>query len=245
MCGRFKLSADPTTLYAEFGIGGLPEDYAPRYNIAPTQPVLSIVTGAAGWEAMHLRWGLVPAWARETKGSQRRINARAETLNDKPAFRDAFQRRVALQHARENAFGHDLDARAPADASLHAHAVTDGFTRRFAERARHARCHRAGREPPRLEHHDLSALQPRFTEQRNRHNGALARAGWRFNYRIAAALQRRAQCGQYFVDGQTGFHEARIIPRVPLLTSAACAGVRVERVKTSRITADEAPADPA
>lgn len=96
MCGRFKLSADPTTLYAEFGIGGLPEDYAPRYNIAPTQPVLGIVRKAEGWEAMHLRWGLVPFWARDTNGSQRRINARAETLTDKPAFREAFQRRRCL-----------------------------------------------------------------------------------------------------------------------------------------------------
>lgn len=96
MCGRFKLSADPGTLYAEFGIGGLPEDYVPRYNIAPTQPVLSIVTSADGLEARHLRWGLVPSWARETHGSQRRINARAETLTDKPAFRDSFQRRRCL-----------------------------------------------------------------------------------------------------------------------------------------------------
>jgi putative SOS response-associated peptidase YedK len=45
---------------------------------------------------MHLRWGLVPSWARETSGSQRRINARAETLTGKPAFRDSFQRRRCL-----------------------------------------------------------------------------------------------------------------------------------------------------
>jgi putative SOS response-associated peptidase YedK len=96
MCGRFKLSADHTRLYEEFGIGGLPADYAPRYNIAPTQPVLSIITTPGGWEAMHLRWGLIPHWAKDASGSARRINARAESLSEKPAFREAFQRRRCL-----------------------------------------------------------------------------------------------------------------------------------------------------
>src|SRR5687767_919726 len=96
MCGRFKLASEPATLYAEFGIGDLPADYTARYNIAPSQPVLSVVATPTGWQAVQLRWGLVPYWAREPTGSSQRINARAESLREKPAFRDAFQRRRCL-----------------------------------------------------------------------------------------------------------------------------------------------------
>jgi putative SOS response-associated peptidase YedK len=96
MCGRFKLSAQPSELYAEFGIVDLPVDYTARYNIAPSQPVLSITAAPDGWQVVQLRWGLIPYWSQEPKGGSQRINARAETLVEKPAFRDAFQRRRCL-----------------------------------------------------------------------------------------------------------------------------------------------------
>ena len=90
MCGRFTLSSESSDLHAEFGVDP-PADYRPRYNIAPTQPVLAIVAGSSGWRTATLSWGLVPHWAKDRKEAGKRINARAESLLEKPIFRDAFQ----------------------------------------------------------------------------------------------------------------------------------------------------------
>jgi putative SOS response-associated peptidase YedK len=95
MCGRFTLTSDPPSWHAEFGIE-LPADYRPRYNIAPTQPVLAIVAGKEGWRTATLSWGLVPFWARDRKDAAKRINARAESLLEKPIFREAFERHRCL-----------------------------------------------------------------------------------------------------------------------------------------------------
>jgi hypothetical protein len=122
--------------------------------------------------------------------------------------RDTLERRIALQHAREHAFRHHLDARAPRDARFHAHAVSDGVSGRFTERRGHSSGNRARREPAGLEHHDLAAARPRFIEQRKRNNGALARARRRLDYGVAATRERAAQGGQDFVDGQSGLHAA-------------------------------------
>ena len=95
MCGRFTLTADPPSLRAEFGIE-MPEELAPRYNVAPSQPVLSIVSGKAGLKAALLNWGLIPFWSRDRSGAHQRINARAESLEQKSSFREAFARRRCL-----------------------------------------------------------------------------------------------------------------------------------------------------
>jgi putative SOS response-associated peptidase YedK len=96
MCGRFTLTSEPSVLRAEFGLEP-PADYRPRYNIAPTQPILAIVARRTGeWRTATLSWGLVPHWARDRRDASRRINARAETLLEKPIFRDAFQQRRCL-----------------------------------------------------------------------------------------------------------------------------------------------------
>src|SRR5262245_63493023 len=95
MCGRFTLTADPPALHTEFGID-VPADLQPRYNIAPTQPVLGIVAGSSGWKAGMLDWGLIPFWSRDRGGASQRINARAETLLQKPTFRDSFTQRRCL-----------------------------------------------------------------------------------------------------------------------------------------------------
>jgi putative SOS response-associated peptidase YedK len=76
-----------------FDLAGFP-DLAPRYNIAPTQPVAAVRAGEAGRECVRLRWGLVPSWARDTK--QAPINARAETAADKPMFRAALRKKRCL-----------------------------------------------------------------------------------------------------------------------------------------------------
>jgi putative SOS response-associated peptidase YedK len=91
MCGRFSLSTNEAELYAEFG--AVPRDYRPRYNIAPTQEVatVALVDGEVrgGW----LRFGLIPSWAEDARGAARLINARLETVDHKPSFREAFRRR--------------------------------------------------------------------------------------------------------------------------------------------------------
>jgi putative SOS response-associated peptidase YedK len=97
MCGRFTLTTPAETLAEAFGLDEAPE-LQPRYNIAPTQPVVAVrrIPAGAPRSLSLLRWGLVPAWSREPRGRTLLINARAETLVDKPAFREPFERRRCL-----------------------------------------------------------------------------------------------------------------------------------------------------
>ena len=95
MCGRFTLTADPSSLRAELGIE-IPENLAPRYNVAPSQPVLGIVAGRSGWKPAMLSWGLIPFWSRDRSGAHLRINARAESIEQKSSFREAFAQRRCL-----------------------------------------------------------------------------------------------------------------------------------------------------
>ena len=96
MCGRFTLTVSARVLADLFGVEDLP-DLRPRYNIAPTQQVL-VVRGAADTTPAfgEARWGLIPGWAKDAKIGARMINARAETVADKPAFRSATRRRRCL-----------------------------------------------------------------------------------------------------------------------------------------------------
>ncbi len=94
MCGRYTLTS-PDELVQEFGLGELPFDLAPRYNIAPTQEA-PVVVGGQVRELRLFHWGLVPQWAKDTRGGARLINARSETVHDKPSFREAFARRRCL-----------------------------------------------------------------------------------------------------------------------------------------------------
>lgn len=95
MCGRFSLATLPDTLAAHFGVPNVPP-LEPRYNIAPTQPVAVIRQGTEGRECMLMRWGLIPACSKEPDTKYSTINARAETVADKPAYRAAFRRRRCL-----------------------------------------------------------------------------------------------------------------------------------------------------
>ena len=85
MCGRFKLISDRRAVAALLGVDDVPELF-PRYNVAPTQPVLAVRLANGRREAATLRWGLIPSWSRDASGSGL-INARSETAADKPAFR--------------------------------------------------------------------------------------------------------------------------------------------------------------
>ena len=92
MCGRFMLNSDAAAIATEFEIetvGGV----EPRYNIAPSQPVLIIRNEDHGRTAVDVRWGFIPSWSRDPKIGNRLINARSKTVAEKPAFRAAFRRR--------------------------------------------------------------------------------------------------------------------------------------------------------
>ncbi|ROR35163.1 SOS response-associated peptidase [Inmirania thermothiophila] len=95
MCGRFALHAAPAEIAERFGVAP-PEGLAPRYNIAPTQPVLAVRAGPDGREAAWLRWGLIPAWSAGPDRRYAMINARAETAAARPAFRNALRLRRCL-----------------------------------------------------------------------------------------------------------------------------------------------------
>lgn len=97
MCGRFTLTATPEQLAQLFALPAEP-NLAPRYNIAPTQPVAIVrmepKTKQREWALVQ--WGLVPSWSKDPSIGARMINARAETAPEKPSFRAAFKRRRCL-----------------------------------------------------------------------------------------------------------------------------------------------------
>ena len=95
MCGRYTLRTAAEEIAAAFGVEEMPAVEA-RYNIAPTQSVLSIRQSPGGREARWLKWGLIPSWAKDTAMGARLINARSETVAEKPAFREAFKQRRCL-----------------------------------------------------------------------------------------------------------------------------------------------------
>lgn len=104
MCGRFVLTSTPQEIEALFGIDHLEPPPPPRYNIAPTQPILIVAAGpqpAAGSNspprrAMLVRWGFLPGWVKDPKGFPLLINARSETAATKNAFRAAMRHRRVL-----------------------------------------------------------------------------------------------------------------------------------------------------
>jgi len=96
MCGRFNMLATPEQLLETFGLELVP-GYKISYNIAPGQKILGIVQAdGSGLSAVSLDWGLVPSWAKDSKIGHSLINARAETLGDKPSFKAAYHKRRCL-----------------------------------------------------------------------------------------------------------------------------------------------------
>jgi putative SOS response-associated peptidase YedK len=95
MCGRYVIFSTPEAIRALFRYGEQP-NFPPRYNIAPTQPipVVRLVDGKRSFALM--RWGLLPSWAEDPKTFPLLINARGESVLDKPAFRNAMRRRRCL-----------------------------------------------------------------------------------------------------------------------------------------------------
>lgn len=97
MCGRYTLRTPAHVLARYFNLSAQEEWQLPlRYNIAPTQTVPVVRHGEAGRELATMRWGLIPSWAKDKKIASSLINARGETVAEKPAFRAAFKRRRCL-----------------------------------------------------------------------------------------------------------------------------------------------------
>lgn len=104
MCGRFVSTTGPQDLVSLFGVTRWDpaETLAPSWNTAPTDPVWAVLerldrdTGEIARQLRPLRWGLVPSWAKDPGIGARMINARSETVHEKPAFRKAFTTRRCL-----------------------------------------------------------------------------------------------------------------------------------------------------
>ena len=97
MCGRFTQRKSPRTIAKAFKLDDLPL-FAPRYNIAPTQPIATVIRTSHD-NNRHFRlfkWGLIPSWAKDPSIGNGMINARSETAATKPSFRSAFKRRRCL-----------------------------------------------------------------------------------------------------------------------------------------------------
>ena len=95
MCGRFAFYSPHEAVIRLFGVAAVPE-IEPRWNIAPTQFIATVREAGGPREVAMLYWGLVPSWAKEKSIGARMINARSETLGEKPSFRNAFRRRRCL-----------------------------------------------------------------------------------------------------------------------------------------------------
>ncbi len=95
MCGRFTLTADPAELQEAFPQFNVPQQMPPSYNIAPTQPI-PVVPNDGRNAVDFFVWGLIPSWAKDPSFGNRLINARSETLGQKPSFRTAYKRRRCL-----------------------------------------------------------------------------------------------------------------------------------------------------
>ncbi|AOT68822.1 SOS response-associated peptidase [Geosporobacter ferrireducens] len=95
MCGRYYLAAKLRDLMEWYGIESTDIDYVPRYNIAPTQ-YAPVILGGEKRILKLFRWGLVPSWSKDLGVGQKMINARSETLSEKPSFREAFKKRRCI-----------------------------------------------------------------------------------------------------------------------------------------------------
>lgn len=98
MCGRFTLTAPVEEIMERFMIDSFLEEehLSPNYNIAPSQSVLAVINDGKSNRMGFLKWGMVPPWAKDAKMGNKLINARAETLTEKPSFRNAFRKKRCI-----------------------------------------------------------------------------------------------------------------------------------------------------
>lgn len=96
MCGRFTLYSPLQEIVERFNVAEWKVSFEPRYNIAPSQQVLAVVSDGEKNRMGYLKWGFIPRWSKEPSIGHNMINARAETLAEKPSFRHAYQKRRCL-----------------------------------------------------------------------------------------------------------------------------------------------------
>ncbi len=96
MCGRYTLTKAGKTIQSHFAFMNVKVPHKERYNIAPTQTVPVIRLQEGKRELSLMRWGLVPSWAKDEKFGSRMINARAETIQEKPSFKASFKTKRCL-----------------------------------------------------------------------------------------------------------------------------------------------------
>jgi putative SOS response-associated peptidase YedK len=97
MCGRFTNNAKPEQIKTEFKVGAKNHNlFQPRFNIAPSQMIDVVFAPESERIISQLKWGLVPSWSKDAPTSKGLINARAETITEKPSFREAFQSRRCI-----------------------------------------------------------------------------------------------------------------------------------------------------
>jgi putative SOS response-associated peptidase YedK len=95
MCGRFVLISDLSVITEAFDIQEIAFDYRPSVNVLPSHQIAAVIHDGVN-RLIQLRWGLIPSWAKDPSIGSRLINARAETLAEKPSFRNAFKKRRCL-----------------------------------------------------------------------------------------------------------------------------------------------------
>ncbi len=96
MCGRFSLTKPIKTIQEHFKIEKISLEFKSRFNIAPTQNIPIVVSTQENRQLTLMRWGLIPSWAKEEKIGNRMINARAETVEEKPSFKSSFKSKRCL-----------------------------------------------------------------------------------------------------------------------------------------------------
>jgi len=96
MCGRYTLTKTGKTIQSHFAFMVDNITHKQRYNIAPTQTAPVVMLGENKRECLLMRWGLVPSWAKDEKFGSRMINARSETIREKPSFKDSFKTKRCL-----------------------------------------------------------------------------------------------------------------------------------------------------
>jgi putative SOS response-associated peptidase YedK len=95
MCGRFQLSVKGRHISERFNVEVFDEMYKPNYNCAPSQK-LPVITNSEPGKLNFFRWGLIPSWAKDPKIGYKLINTRAESIAEKPSFKNAFKKRRCL-----------------------------------------------------------------------------------------------------------------------------------------------------
>jgi putative SOS response-associated peptidase YedK len=96
VCGRFVLITDLKNIQKNFNIQDILCEHQPSWNIVPSQLISAVINHGGINRLICFRWGLIPSWSKDPSIAEKLINARAETIDKKPSFRDAFKKRRCL-----------------------------------------------------------------------------------------------------------------------------------------------------